>query len=578
MTLKTVAILLIAFAAGLLVRDQLPEQEAVSDSPIVTNETLKQIAGKGLPPSPERPTPNAAPMGFAALAEQSTIFDVLHAAYALAASAGIEQSKAYLKASLVIDDPLFSANVADVFLERLSALDVSESVTFIEGLPEGKGQRRLMISVLTTWARIDGDAALNYLADIEDVQFRRLAANVISTDAGLPDPVITAAQEVLTAAIVELRGDSALLAKSVSLNNAQVTEDIAAIEKRVTADPDGTLDELMAMPRSRQKEMLTTAALGKLAIKDPERAIAFLTEFPEELASAENQVFTVIARTAPERFKAEIEEHARRTGDFRATGDMITAMMRTDKDAAVEYFESLNERARSRLGDQIVALLIKDDPYEGLKWALEHEQGDHLMFSMMTNSNPQIVVQADILMAELPTDSSDRADLMVALSTHHSRDDPRKALTWLDRYRGDLGYDRAYVDILNRWASDDPAAAAAQLASDPPASDGGHVYNMLAHYWGRSDPDAAESWAFGLRDERMRELALGSLISQYASTQEQRARSLYSKLPKGLARDKAGAMLAMQIAGDNPSEWREAMEDLGVSEEVIESFLIAWTP
>lgn len=74
----------------------------------------------------------------------------------------------------------------------------------------------------------------------------------------------------------------------------------------------------------------------------------------------------------------------------------------------------------------------------------------------------------------------------------------------------------------------------------------------------------------------MRERALSNLVSAFARSAPQRARALYLQLPEGPRRDRAGAGLAMQIAGRDSAKLRDVMEDLGISQEYIQSHLTVY--
>ena len=63
---------------------------------------------------------------------QPTMFLQLNIAYQLAASSDIQTLKSHMDNLIHDDDPFFHYNITNVFLERLSELDVMESINYIE--------------------------------------------------------------------------------------------------------------------------------------------------------------------------------------------------------------------------------------------------------------------------------------------------------------------------------------------------------------------------------------------------------------------------------------------------------------
>ncbi|GAB5412851.1 MAG: hypothetical protein Cons2KO_04540 [Congregibacter sp.] len=553
------------------------------------NDPQKKPPPRLLKPSIVRDAPSAAvprptgssrsPVSFADLYDQPSIFDTLHTAFQLAADADLESLKTYIGASLAIDDPLFHSNIADVFFERLTALDVAESIALAEDLTSRQHRYQFTTSGVRTWVRTDPDAALAYLDALDDLQLRRMAANAIANDTGLPDTVLQSGQKILAATILELRGSQVLMATSggAIVSGSRTREDFAAIEQQLRNDPQETMGDLLAMPSTQQRQMLLMYALNKLAVWDLELAMEYLDDYPNELASAKSQVLVIAAQSQPERFRAEIEEHARRTGDGNAMSQLIMSMMKSDRDGALAYYDAQSGDLKRQIGYRLAMQLVQEDPREGLRWVMEQESNESLVAVALQAGNVDVSAEAEALLAELPAGAENRDQLLSAVAAGRARLDPRSALDWLDGFRGEAGYDTAYAQVMHEWAGREPAAAAEQLTLEPIQTDDQGLVSSLTHRWARSDPDAAESWAMDLRDESMRDAALSTLVGVYAQTDVDRARALYFRLPAGPGRDRAGVSLAMQTAGQDRSKWRSAMQELGIAEDVIDSYITVWS-
>lgn len=517
----------------------------------------------------------APPAQFVDLLHQATVFDTLSLAFRIASESDLPDAEGSLRAALAMDDPLFQRNIADIFLERMSALDINKAISFTESLPAGRNKHQLTISVLATWARMDADGALAYLREITDIQLKRRAASVLLRDNGLPvavrqrSKVILASSEAMLSTTVSSLG--------VNSWGTQVSRELAMLDSKLRDDPEGTINAILFGEPSQQKQMLLSGALNKLYLLEPELALSFVERYPAELGESAGQLLSLAAQADPLQVQSQIETYTRRSGDASPMKAMIAAIWKTDREQALEYFQGVDPRFKQSMVFQFARQYIEEDPYEGVKWMLSQDTRGQGMSMVLGYNSPEVTNAAETVLSELPTGSREWENLLIELSGSQASYDPEGALARLEPHKGEAAYDAAYQRVLGHWASNDPLAAAEQLSRDTPAQVDQSVYAQITHRLARIDPDRAEEWARGLPSSDARQAATSSLIGTLGQWDQERARALFDTLPAGTHRDRAGAGLAAQMAGRDPEKFREAMRELKVSEQAIDAYALVWS-
>ena len=112
---------------------------------------------------------------FADIARQPTIFRQMYIAYQLAASSDVPTLKIHMDNLIRDDDPFFHDNIANVFLERLIALDVMESIHYIENADISRERiYRFLSNIVSNWIRHDPEAAIDYFRNIDSMQLKNM--------------------------------------------------------------------------------------------------------------------------------------------------------------------------------------------------------------------------------------------------------------------------------------------------------------------------------------------------------------------------------------------------------------------
>ncbi len=511
-----------------------------------------------------QPTPE-----FADLTRQASVFDTLNLAYQLAAEADTAALERYTLEALSYEEPLYKLYVADVFLMRLNAIDLNAALDLLEGLPDSENRRQLLTSMVTIWAMRDPEAAGAYADSISDPRLRYTVAYAFARETTLP------------AELREMDGAFAMSADGVVSNSAfgvMQTGDRQLFNKalrELRQEPEKTMDKLIALEDSANKAMLLQSALGRLAQFNPELALSYVEQYPGQFQHGESIVIGTLAQTSssPET-RALVEDYAQRSGDTGPLGQMLSQWMQRDSEAALAYYAGMPEQFQKSVATQVGINYIQKDPEAGLDWIIE-QTGDVSMVGLAIRIGGQPMVQKAEAMLDQMSDDNQRQQLLWALASDKASGDPAAAIDWLAQYQGEPGYEAAYGNVLSDWANRDPVAVAGVLQGGPELETPG-IYTTLGYVWGQRDPEAALAWGDSLTDPDRQANYLASVATAVGQYDEERAREIYFDMPDGDARNRLGAELAVRRAGNDMAAIREAMEELGMSDDVIESYQTVW--
>lgn len=532
-------------------------------------------------PAPTRKAPAVAPehrAAFADLLRQSSIFDRLYLAYQLAAAADFPTLEDYTVEALGYADPLLNRHVANIFVERMIALDLSKALDFVERLPAGDNRRQLLARLLASWARQDPEAALAYAESIDDPALQRMVAAAFAVDATLPAEIRSALAGPAAMSDTIVFGSGTAAGRPLYRMGVQGSVDPALIEQTL-ADleqaPRRTVESLLSEPASNQRQVLLNAALAELSRLDLDLALALIQEYPDVRMAAESIVIDVAARERPLESQALVEEYAQRTGNSGPLSAMVSTWMRTDPASAKAYFDTVPERFRRDVLASVGAEYASRNPREGIQWYLEQDV-DAGILTMMLNGpdadDTAALVESMIDSVDLP--GANRR-LLTSLVDYKSRMDPTEGVQWIQRYRNQPAYEEAYARAVTRLAEQDPAAAAAQLQHSPASTAGRNsAYAGVARNYVMRRPEAALAWANGLADTSARSSALASMaftVSRFGDTT--RAREIYYAMPEGDTRYRVGSRIAMMEAGRDPERLRAEMQALDIPAEFIDSYI-----
>ncbi|MGC6426309.1 MAG: hypothetical protein ACON5H_04860 [Akkermansiaceae bacterium] len=186
-----------------------------------------------------------------------------------------------------------------------------------------------------------------------------------------------------------------------------------------------------------------------------------------------------------------------------------------DPDTAMAYFNSLTEDQKRGGGMKWGAVfgLLDSDPSRAVDFVKEQsEAGDRDARRMMNLALDRILEGGDLGNAESVARSIEGTKLETSAYRHLawkiSESDPAGAADWATGLAQSEGRNHAIGTSYNRWAGEDPQAAAAKISTltDPEARDAATYGYATRVVW--DDPATGVEWAASIRDESSRNRAL----------------------------------------------------------------------
>lgn len=328
----------------------------------------------------------------------------------------------------------------------------------------------------------------------------------------------------------------------------------AALRAMAESDPLGALARIEAVPLGQERSAIINSIASAWGRTDPGAALAWARSISSSFPQALRGVITGIAAVDLD-YAIDIlqSELAGRGAGMQSTdlslmssvtGNLSLRLLTSSIDATEvgRFVDRLLEFdvpvTAMTLGSTINAWM-QLDPDGAMRW----------MSANSARLNPSIVSmaaqmavqqhQADRvigLMDSLPV--ATRASLMQGVAVGLAGFDADRAMEFLDRYRGQPGYDAGLANVINVTAQTNPSAAARILdASGSPQAM--QTVGLITHSWAQRDPASAAQWVSGLQDENVRANALSSVATSWASTDAESARLWISTLEQGTARDRA---------------------------------------
>lgn len=507
----------------------------------------------------------ASPAAFKDLFSQPDIFSTLHMAFELAAEADIDTLRELTTEALRYKDPLLSFAIADIFVERMNAIDINSALDFAESLPAGRQRYQLLTSIHNTWRRKDPEAAAAYAQSVTDPTLQRMLATATASDQAGGDIAISS---------MGIMASSAGSGAVYGMQNEQVAairQRMISLQAELRQDPEGTIEALLSEPDGIERQALLPPAMAQLARRDPELALAFLELYPDELRETEGSILSTVASQNPQAVAGMAEDFARRTGNTGPLQSMLGSLMQSDVNLALAEYESIPDRFKPQIAMNLGMQYVQRDPEAGLRWMLEQPSSAAYVQVALQMGGGAAQSTAESMLFELP-EGETRDNLLNAVASARSQRDGAAAAAWLEQYQGESGYEAAMQSTLSQWASQDPLAAATYLDSNPQLADPTLAVNIV-HNWAYREPESAIAWVAEQSDPELQTMASAALVSALGARDPARAEAVYEDMPESPSKHRAGAELAMQLARGDRSVAREKMAELGVPEDYIENYM-----
>lgn len=472
----------------------------------------------------------------------------------------------------------------------------------------------------TPWARASLLLGAGAVLGFALARYTAKDAVPVTAPASTPDqPVTVAAPPAITPAAparaqAAERPDLSTLAEILRLDSDfDQTAALYALIRRTDSDElERLIAEADSVPGASDRRAALSILYGRYADLDPAAALAFLEGrggsygnlelrsifhawARKDLASAVEAAGTLegemrtVAGAAILTSRDDISGAARRDiaqqldiEDVLSRIAMQQSLDEVDRDPLAAWREALaaggGVQQHQRLG-RIAQGWARDDPMAAMDAAMALPQGNlriqlqRQILYQWSRQNPRAAV--DWVLGQAP--SPQRRHLAAAALSAMAEQDPRVAFDIAQSLDGRERSD-ALGQVLARWATDDPAAAARslELVTSPQARS--NAVGQIASAYANRDPQGALDWIASL-DAQEATHATMNLFTVLAHQQPAEAGRLLTRLPDDERRRFAAGAVGQAWAQQDPeaaARWADSLVDPEVRRQAVSSLVQQW--
>jgi len=210
------------------------------------------------------------------------------------------------------------------------------------------------------------------------------------------------------------------------------------------------------------------------------------------------------------------------------------------------------------------------DAKSALAWAEQLPEGSDKQEALVT-IRFQLASQDPEAAAEQVAhlaESDSTSALIAAIAGHWAVSNPSKAIEWASTL-GESDKTLAMGNVMGVWARRDPVAAANYVSQLP----GGEIQNEAARSvissWAKQDPQATAAWVLEFPAGDLRDHGINVLVTDWNMSAPEKAQDWVLSLPEGAAQDAAFKSFAESIV--------YSINDPFVQEESMEVIIRSWS-
>ena len=413
--------------------------------------------------------------------------------------------------------------------------------------------------LLTRFAEVDPDAALDFARGLDSQTTRNTAIGLIVGEISRTDPAM--AMEIL-------RGiDSAADFQGVldALNSANLGD--------MTSD----LVDLIHDRGGVEIGWSYGQMFRKWTIRDPEAAMAKIATLARhERSQALEGIASGLAANASEATLSWIEQLGSESERRHFLTILIRQVAAIDPQRALSLIGGPDGSDRTNHIRSIASQWIIRDPDAARRWIDTLEAGER--FAAFESTPERLSTDPDWsreFVGGLP--ASERRERLVMNLVHHmARRDPAAAALWMDSLPVGSRNKNARRELLEQWSYRDPAGAAEHLSKEPIEGENASLAGRVAGSWIVEDPQAAIDWINSLEvSDSAQSSVFGNAFSTWAK-RDAPAASQYILQLEGETRSSAIKSLMYGWTGNNPRqarEWADSLEDPASREQALTTFV-----
>ncbi len=476
---------------------------------------------------------------------QNNIFDQLHFAYTIASASDFEQLSRHLAIVIRSHDPLFSHNIASIFLEKMVVLDPLATLEFIDS-HRTMAQNSFITHVLTSWIRQDPEAAIDYFRSMKNKQLKYIIGARLLEDPTLRQNNLIAEIELQLGSRSEQVREQIRLKRMPAANafeDALLRTDhrrlqlmMRAIGRWYQEDPEAAMQRIAVLTNQSERRQLLSVIMSMQSRQDPELALEMLAQYAPDDKNLMRQALQNYASQDPERALPRIESWVAETGNYNVMNNLLSRWVQIDDVAALSYLESIPEQHRQAAIRNLATSYISHSPEKGMNWLLSlGPEYDPMTIQMAVNGLSRYPEIAEDWLQRLDAEPELQGALLTQVAQRRANSSPSDAYEWLDQYSDSPQFESARNSVLQVWARTEPQEVADLLEGRSDDTSYNHLFIMTASTWASRDADAALSWIESLPDSANRDAALDSAIARIPDPNQ--AIPLLDKLSGNTARE-----------------------------------------
>jgi hypothetical protein len=411
--------------------------------------------------------------------------------------------------------------------------DPQAALAMAETVEDSNLRRDFQIQLLRAWAETDPDSVFAFLETAPPDLLAVSSSVFVAVAKSDPDRLLAMIDRFPPAA----------------RNNAKN----AAMEAVAERDPVAAIAMLDSMPAGQERETMLQVIARAYGRENPDLALAWVRSLTPPSDNAMQAVLQGMIQTDVDRaidvLLAELDRQdigvlaspASLTASlsFSMMLSMVNSNIADVGRVADRLLDSDNPRVSSMMST-VVSMWASRDSDAALNWTLANaERLDAQALSnvaaRMASENLELAMST---LDRLPP--LQRAGWINGLASQMVEQDVDRAIGFIERYRGQPGYQEAFGTVVGGVARLDPVRAAGMLRSAAESRENMSAVFTIAREWANRDPAAAARWAVNeLGDPQMQTSAINNVASTWAQRDGAAAERWIFSLASGSARDAA---------------------------------------
>ncbi|MBT4162618.1 MAG: hypothetical protein HOE54_15035 [Gammaproteobacteria bacterium] len=506
-----------------------------------------------------------------------SIFRTQLRAHEIAAASDADRLMGYIEHFLRSDDYFYNTNILLIFLERLIEIDPLVAIGYVERLAIDAGKRQVLLgSILTTWARYDPEAAIDYLSGmIPGLRIsvaQRLLRDPVFLESGYQSNLVAllGGQGEALQSSLRLRAIPPAEAFDQALTfsgQQRLSGLMSAVSRWMQADPDAVIARIAELPEGRERHQILRMVISQLSQTDAFQAYDLLQTMIGDKPKLSSQIIAQMMHQDPERGLSYFENYVAEYGYQHSAQSAIQAWASTDLDAAMAYLRRVPERDRLQMEMGLGQAYLQIDPRAAMEWAITEgsAQTMQIMDSMLPHHDAEL---AEDWMTRLDDDQL-ASQMLSGLVRYKMNYGDTTTFEWLAEFEDHPGYASALSQYFMQSGMQNPQNVSERLGEYVNNDDFDRAFSQVATGWAMSSPDEAYDWVASLPGGSSKEHAQKAMVFAVARHDVDLTLSLIDEMDSTQA-----APLRLQVAGtlisQHPSDREKIIRELDLSREEVD--------